>query len=172
MEKIYEKIYPLEPAIEDNVIFTQCILVSWIEPKHLISGKNNYIFDSFLPDVMNSFAKIDQEKSPRKKLENMINIFTSIENVVKFNGENKDLGVDDQLPILNYAFIKARPFPIYTNCKFMELFLGTKKYRLEGNYLTQLFTICKFVENLSAEDLFDISEEQFKNNCLKSRDIF
>ena len=172
MEKIYEKIYPLEPAIEDNVIFTQCILVSWIEPKHLISGKNNYIFDSFLPDVMNSFAKIDQEKSPRKKLENMINIFTSIENVVKFNGENKDLGVDDQLPILNYAFIKANPFPIYTNCKFMELFLGQKKYRLEGNYLTQLFTICKFVENLSAEDLFDISEEQFKNNCLKSRDIF
>ena len=130
------------------------------------------IFDSFLPDVMNYFAKIDQEKSPRKKLENMINIFTSIENVVKFNGENKDLGVDDQLPILNYAFIKANPFPIYTNCKFMELFLGQKKYRLEGNYLTQLFTICKFVENLSAEDLFDISEEQFKNNCLKSRDIF
>ena len=121
---------------------------------------------------MNSFAKIDQEKSPRKKLENMINIFTSIENVVKFNGENKDLGVDDQLPILNYAFIKANPFPIYTNCKFMELFLGQKKYGLEGNYLTQLFTICKFVENLSAEDLFDISEEQFKNNCLKSRDIF
>ena len=169
MEKIYEKIYPLEPVIEDNVIFTQCILVSWIEPKHLIKGKNNYLFDSFLPDVINYFEKLDQEKSPRKKLENMKNIFTSIENVVKFNGENKDLGVDDQLPILNYAFIKARPFPIYTNCKFMELFLGNKKYRLEGNYLTQLFTICKFIENLNAGDLFDVSEEQFKINCMKSR---
>ena len=172
MEKLYEKIYPLEPYTEDNVIFTQCILNSWIEPKHLIKEKNNYLFDSFLPDVINYFEKIDQEKSPRKKLEFMKNIFISIGNVVKFNGENKELGVDDQLPILNYAFIKANPFPIYTNCKFMELFLGQKKYRLEGNYLTQLFTICKFVENLSAEDLFDISEEQFKNNCLKSRDIF
>ena len=34
--------------------------------------------------------------------------------VVKFNGENKDIGVDDQLPILNYAFIKAHPLNIYT----------------------------------------------------------
>ena len=171
MEKKKKKIYPLEPYTEDNVIFTQCILNSWIEPKHLIKEKNNYLFDSFLPDVINYFEKIDQEKSPRKKLEFMKNIFISIGNVVKFNGENKELGVDDQLPILNYAFIKAHPFPIYTNCKFMDLFLGSKKYRLEGNYLAQLFTICKFIENLSASDLFDISEEQYKNNCLKSRDI-
>ena len=170
MEKIYEKIYPSEPFIEDNLIFAQCILVSWIEPQHLIKGRNNYIFDSFLPDVINYFEKIEKEKSPRKKLENMVNIFVSIENVVKFNGDNKDIGVDDQLPILNYAFIKAHPFPMYTNCKYMELFLGSKKYRLEGNYLTQLFTICKFIENLSAKDLFDVSEEKFKNNCSKCRE--
>ena len=171
MEKIYDKIYPSEPYAEDNRIFVQCILVSWIEPKHLINGKNNYLFDSFLPDVINFFEKIDQEKSPRKKLENMKNIFISIENVVKFNGDNKDLGVDDQLPILNYAFIKARPFPIYTNCKYMELFLGSKKYKLEGNYLTQLFTVCKFIEALTAENLFDITEEQFQKKCNESREI-
>ena len=171
MEKLYDKIYPSEPNIQDNVIFTQCILLSWVEPKHLIKEKNNYLFDSFLPDVINYFDKIDKEKSPRKKLENMVNIFLSIGNVVKFNGENKDIGVDDQLPILNYAFIKARPFPIYTNCKYMELFIGSKKYRLEGNYLTQLFTLCKFISDLGANDLFNVSEEQFKSNCAKSREL-
>ena len=171
MEKLYDKIYPSEPNIEDNVIFAQCILLSWVEPKHLIKEKNNYLFDSFLPDVINYFDKIDKEKSPRKKLENMVNIFLSIGNVVKFNGENKDIGVDDQLPILNYAFIKARPFPIYTNCKYMELFIGSKKYRLEGNYLTQLFTLCKFISDLGANDLFNVSEEQFKSNCAKSREL-
>ena len=171
MEKIYDKIYPSEPFIEDNIIFTQCILTSWIEPQHLIKGRNNYLFDSFLPEVIKFFDKIEREKSPRKKLENMINIFTSIENVVKFNGENKDIGVDDQLPILNYAFIKAHPFPICTNCKYMELFLGNKKFKLEGNYLTQLITVCKFIENLSAKDLFDVTEEKFKANCAKSREL-
>ena len=43
MEKIYDKIYPSKPFIEDNIIFTQCILTSWIEPQHLIKGRNNYI---------------------------------------------------------------------------------------------------------------------------------
>ena len=58
MEKIYDKIYPSEPFMEDNVIFTQCILISWVEPKHLIKEKNNYLFDSFLPDVVNYFDNL------------------------------------------------------------------------------------------------------------------
>ena len=58
----------------------------------------------------------------------MVNIFISIENVVKFNGDCKDIGVDDQIPILNYAFIKARPFSMMTNCKYMELFISSKKF--------------------------------------------
>ena len=53
----------------------------------------------------------------------------------------------------------------------MELFIGSKKYRLEGNYLTQLFTLCKFISDLGANDLFNVSEEQFKSNCAKSREL-
>ena len=89
----------------------------------------------------------------------MSNIFVSIENVVKFNGENKDIGVDDQLPILNYAFIKAHPLNIYTNCKFMNLFLGSKKNKAEDNQLTQLFSICEFVQEITSEKLNDVTEE-------------
>ena len=165
MEKLYDKIYPSEPREEDNLIFKQCILLSWTEPKHFIRGKNNYIFDSFLPDVIGYFDKIEKEKSPRKKLENMSNIFVSIENVVKFNGKNKDIGVDDQLPILNYAFIKAHPLNIFTICKFMNLFLGSKKNKAEDNQLTQLFSICEFVQYITSDKLNDISEEMFKKNC-------
>ena len=165
MEKLYDKIYPSEPREEDNIIFKQCILLSWTEPKHFIRGKNNYIFDSFLPDVIGYFDKIEKEKSPRKKLENMSNIFISIENVVKFNGENKDIGVDDQLPILSYAFIKAHPLNIFTNCKFMNLFLGSKKQKSEDNQLTQLFSICEFVQDITYDKLNDVTEETFKKNC-------
>ena len=165
MEKIYDKIYPSEPREEDNEIFRQCILLSWTEPKHFIKEKNNYIFDSFLPDVIGYFDKIEKEKSPRKKLEYMSNIFISIENVVKFNGDNKDLGVDDQLPILNYAFIKAHPSKIYTNCMYMNLFLGTKKNKAEDNQLAQLFSICEFIQGVNYKSLIDVSEETFKKNC-------
>ena len=165
MEKLYDKIYPAEPMEKDNLIFKQCILLSWVEPKHFIKGKNNYIFDSFLPDVIDYFGKIEKEKSPRKKLENMSNIFVSIENLVKFNGENKELGVDDQMPILNYAFIKAHPLNILTNCKFMNLFLGSKRNKEEDNQLTQLFSICQYVQNIKSKNLNEVSEEVFKKNC-------
>jgi hypothetical protein len=165
MEKLYDKIYPSEPLEQDNLIFKQCILLSWTEPKHFIKGKTNYIFDSFLPDVIGYFDQIEKEKSPRKKLENMSNIFISIENVVKFNGENKDIGVDDQLPILNYAFIKAHPLNMLTNCKFMNLFLGSKRNKAEDNQLTQLFSICEFIQDITYQKLNDVSEDIFKKNC-------
>ena len=41
MEKIYDKIYLLEPDEMDNIVYKNCILLSWIEPKHLNRGKNN-----------------------------------------------------------------------------------------------------------------------------------
>ena len=95
----------------------------------------------------------------------MSKIFISIENVVKFNGDSKDIGVDDQLPILTYAFIKTHPFLIYTNYKFMELFLGEKKNQGEGNQLAQLEAACQFVSEIKYSDLNDMTEEKYKKNC-------
>ena len=165
MEKIHDKIFPQEPQEEDNIIFKQCFLLSWTEPKHFMEEKRNYIFDSFLPDVIGYFDKIEKEKSPRKKLEYMSKIFISIENVVKFNGDNKDLGVDDQLPILNYAFIKSHPLNVYSNLRFMNLFLGSSKDKQEDNQLTQLLTICQFVKDITSKDLNNVGPEEFKYNC-------
>ena len=165
MEKIYDKIYPFEPDEIDNKIYQNCILLSWVEPKNFLDKKDNYIFDNFLPDVFRYFDKIEKEKSPRKKLLNMTQIFVSIENVVKFNGDNKDLGVDDQMPILNYGFIKAHPMNIYKNCKFMDLFLGTKRNKGEGNQLVQLQGICEFVEKIEYNKLFNVDKENFNKNC-------
>ena len=47
----------------------------------------------------------------------------------------------------------------------MNLFLGSKKNKAEDNQLTQLFSICEFVQDITSEKLNDISEEMFKKNC-------
>ena len=126
MEKLYDKLFPKEQDPLDNKIFTQCQMLSWTEPKHYIRTKTNLVFDSFLPDVINYFKEIDIQKSPRQKLIYMNKIFMSISNVVKFSGGGK-MGVDEIMPILNYAFIKAKPPHMVSNCKYMELFIGEKK---------------------------------------------
>ena len=165
MEKIYDKIYPVEPDEIDNRIYNNCLLLSWVEPKNFIREKNNYIFDNFLPDVFASFDKIEKEKSPRKKLLNVSEIFVSIENVVKFNGDNKDLGVDDQITFLNYGFIKAHPLNISKNCQYMDLFLGSKRNKLEGSQLVQLQGICQFVDEIKYSDLINVTKDNFDKNC-------
>ena len=106
MSKIYDKIYPIEPYEEDNKIFQQSIRLSWTEPKHFIKSKRQLVFGSFLTDVISLFM----EKSPRKKLFYMSEIFNSIGFLLKFNGAGQDARVDDHMPILNYAFVKAQTF--------------------------------------------------------------
>ena len=164
MEKLYDKIFPKEQDPLDNKIFTQCQMLSWTEPKHYIRTKTNLVFDSFLPDVINYFKEIDIQKSPRQKLIYMNKIFMSISNVVKFSGGGK-MGVDEIMPILNYAFIKAKPPHMVSNCKYKELFIGEKKNREEGLQLAQLTGICEFAQKVTADKLFGINDEQFLKRC-------
>ena len=162
--KLYDKIFPKEDQMDDK-IFRQTILLSWIEPKHFILDKKNYIFDGFLPDVNNYLKKLENQKSPRKKFSNMSKIFELIRNLVKFNGDDIMAGVDDQMPILNYTLIKARPLRIYSNCKFMELFLGDKKNKKEDSELIQLLSLCDYICNMSNSKLINVSKEEYQQKC-------
>ena len=169
MSKIYSKIFPTESDNKDNKIFENTVKLSWVEPKHFIPGKKNYVYDSFLPDVIKDFELLYKEKSPRKKIISMSNIFASISNLVKFNNEGTDnIGVDDQMPILNYSLIKAQPQRFYSICRFLDLYIGDLKSKSEGNQLTQLSGICDRVINISYNSLINVTAEEFKIKCAES----
>ena len=165
MSKIYDKIYPIEPYELDNKIFQQSVRLSWVEPKHFIKSKRQFVFGSFLSDVEIFFKSIDSEKSPRKKLLNLIEIFNSIGFLLKFNGAGIEAGVDDQMPILNYAFVKAHPLRMYSNAKFMELYIGDRKNKFEGSQLTQLLGICDFIARIKYSELIGVTQEEFIRKC-------
>ena len=163
IEKIYDKIFPKEYEIDDK-IFRQSVVLTWIEPKHFSQDKNNYMFDGFLPDVNNYLKKMEKIKLPRKKFSYISKIFESIRNLCKFNGEEVPPGIDDQMPILNYALIKTRPLRIYSNCKFMELFID-KKNKKEESELIQLLSICDFICNMSYEKINNVTKEEYELKC-------
>ena len=165
MSKIYDKIYPNEPFVEDNKIFQQSVRLSWTEPKHFIQSKREFVYGSFLTDALKFFDLIDTEKSPRKKLENMVGLFNSIVFLLQFNGAGKDAGVDDQLPILNYAFVKAQPQRIWSNCTFINIYIGEKKNKNEGNQLAQMLSTCSFIADLEPSQLIDVTTEEFNKKC-------
>ena len=168
MTKIYDKIYPKEPYDKDSKIFEQTVKLSWIELKHFSELKKKIVFGNFLSDVSALFNLINKEKSPRKKLLNLKEIYNSIGFLLIFNGVGPDFGVDDQLPILNYALVKTRPLRLYSDTKYMELYIGEKKKHLEGSLLIQLLTCCQYIADIKSNDLINVTEEEFKTNCLKA----
>ena len=164
MSRIYPRIYPKKQNVLDDQILQKTCMLSWVEPHNVINSNTHFDFDLVMPDINKYFNSIRIEKSPRKKLLNVTNIFSSINNLLKFSGKSM-VGVDDQIPILTYAFIKARPMMIYTDCKFMDLYIGEKKNKGEGNILTQIKTVSDLIKNVSYKSLFDVEEEEFNQKC-------
>ena len=164
MNKLYEKIYPQEPTMNDSQTFKKCVMLSWAEPKYFIKKKTNYVYDSFLPDVIYHFKQIHSEKTPRKKMECIKNIFVLINNVIKFNDREGECGADDSTAILTYSLVQAQPFCIYSDLKFVELFFQDKMFKIEGNQLTQLLTACNLVCNLKGSN-FKMDDNEFGRRC-------
>jgi len=170
MSKLYHKICPQTLNIMDEKLYQKVRSLSWIEPNHIMKNIKNYNYELVLPDITRYFNYINIEKSPKKKIENMQNIFASIGKLLSFS-QKQVVGVDDQMPLLNYIFIRAKPKGMYTNLAFMELYMGDKIKKIEGNNLAQLKSIRDFIYNLSASNLVDVSKKDFEENCKKALEI-
>lgn len=95
---------------------------------------------------------------------NIKKLFNRIYNLGEFNSKDVE-GADDELPLLNYSFIKSMPENIYSNCRYTELFIGNQQFGIEGSQLTKMLGICEKMKNLSYEELFNINPSDYKTFC-------
>ena len=103
-------------------IYKKTVVISTNE-SYILPDKD-YIYDSMMPDILNEFEKINISKTPNQKLNCIKKIMSNIINLIKFNeGVDKEVGEDDITPVLNYVFINAHPFKIYTDIEFIKIFL-------------------------------------------------
>ena len=161
MDKIYDKIYPPEPHEKDNEIFKKTIRLSWVEPNLFVS--KDYIYDNLLPDILNEFKRINNVKSPFKKLKCIKKIMNYIDYLIRFNERiDKEVGADDISPVLNYVFIKAQPYKIYTDLEFIGLFLEDNG--VNDNDLNNFKSMSMLIIETQAKD-FNLSVEEYKKKC-------
>ena len=166
MSKIYKKIFPICIDTKDEEIEQKCKLLVWTKPKHFIQDQKYFIFDCFMKDAIYYFNKIEEDTSPMKKMQSIKEIFNFIYKLVKFNGDNNNkTGIDDLMPILNYALIKAKPERMHSNLKFIDLYIGDLRSKEEGSQLIQLIALCDFICNIEANNLLGISKDEFHFKC-------
>ena len=165
MSKIYDKIFPNEPDPDDIKIYHNSVRLSWIEPNDLIAN-NNYTFDNFLPETKELLLKLDNEKSPIGKMDCLINLSYKIKNIIQFNNGNDIVGVDDSLPIFQYAVIKAQPNKFSSNFKYMNMYMNKEmKNGPRDHLVSQINVIGEFIKNITYEQLNGISEDIFNKKC-------
>ena len=164
MDHLYDKLFPKEFLIQDIEIYKNCYKHMWVEFSNLIKDNKNYIFDDYLPDTINYFKQFEKEKSPRKKLDCLQEIFNCIYNLAKFNGDEIK-GADDEMPLLNYSLIQSKPERIYSTCKYVELFLGEKESEIEGSQLTKILGICEKMKKSKFEDYYNLTESDYNYKC-------
>ena len=165
MNKIYEKIYPPEPDDKDTEIFKKSMQLSWLEPNFFL--KKDYIYDNMLPDILNEFKKINLVKTPYRKYNCLKTIIQYINSLIKFNEglDKENIGAEDVTPILNYIFIKAHPFKIYTDLEFIKVFFtnnGRNDY-----LLNQIESIYNLVLSYTPNS-FNLTNEEYRKRCYEA----
>ena len=156
MNKIYEKIYPIEPDDKDNEIFKKAISLTWVEPSLIV--KKDYIYDTLLPDIINEFQQINLSKSPYRKYNYLLNIMEYIKSLIRFNeGLDKEVGADDIIPVLNYVFIKAHPYRIFSDLEFTKTLLNKNN----DIFLTNIESAYNYILESKPEN-YNVTEEEYK----------
>ena len=164
MNKIYMKIYPPEIDEMDNQIYKKTMELSWVEPNMLVP--KDYIYDNMLPDILNEFGKINIATTPHKKLDCIKKIIQYIFNLIQFNeGMDVEIGADDISPVLNYAFIKAHPFKLYTDVEFIKIF--SESNGQSDNNIANIEGMYKVVID-SKYDSYHVTPEEFRKRCTES----
>ena len=162
MNKIYDKIYPIEPEVEDSEIYRKATMLSWVEPNSIIS--KDYIYETSLPDIIHEFQNVNKARTPQKKFDSTLKILELVKNIIIFNeGEKSDISLDDATPVLFYIFIKAHPYKIFTDLEFMKLFLESKV----GSYsfiIKQMESAINMLMNFN-ETNFGLTKEEYNRRC-------
>ena len=170
MNKINYKLFP-EFSEDDQKVFKNAFLFSWIELKHLTIDGINYILEPFLPKVINKIRSMENEKSPRKKILFLNEIFNLVKKIIFFNERNKEIDSEFLLAFLIYCFIKSQPNNLVSNVKFMKLYFKSfynNKDNNKGiyeNQLAYLNAVTDFIKDIRYEKLLNITEKEFSNNC-------
>ena len=163
MNKLHSKIFPIDPLPKDITLYNKLLELNWIEPKNII--QKDIINYTFFSEPISLIQKFEKSKSPISKMKMLQKTFQSIQNIIKFNLKELYLGTNQIIPIFVYILIKAKPKRLWSNLKYIQLYLG---YKIDQQIFFQFQVAITMIETMDHNRLINVSQEEFENNCKNS----
>ena len=159
--KLYPKIFPKKKSKKDDKFYKKCLRLQFIKPENLMKNKN-VINENLCQECYKYINDIDKKITPVEKIKYFGKAFSILQNSMKFNSGEKDLGVDDTLKPLIYVMIKAKPENIFSNYDYCRTYLDKDLSKHSyGALLTQIGMIINIIKDMKYNELIDVTEEQF-----------
>jgi hypothetical protein len=163
MSRTYDKIFPLTEENDDK-IYRQSVYLSWVEPKHFIPKEKIINLDYIKCDFHNYLTKFQEKKSPLTKFKYLSKIFNLILESAKFNRQTLKYNSDTK-DYLFYLLIKEKPMKLYSNSKYLELFLFNKENKKEDNEISIMISICEHICKMNYTNLINVTSEEYNKKC-------
>ena len=89
-----------------------------------------------------------------------------IHDIILFNNGNEVIGVEDSLPIFQFAIIKSQPNKYNSNFKYMNMYLNKELINMSfGHILSQINLTGEFIKNINYNSLFNVTNDEFSRKC-------
>ena len=168
-KNLYIKLYNEKANEMDNQIFKKCSSLNWILPKNLIKNYKINLNENLLKLCIQFVNNFEYENCPNNKLENLNNIIKICENLIDLYGYEKE---ENLFNIILYVFIKSMPKRLFSNVRYVNLFLNKKLIddsiddvqKIMNNLTSQIL-------DLKFENFFNVEKEEFEKNCEKNYEI-
>ena len=165
--QIHKYIYPKILLKEDVQFYNKTLLLDWITPENL--DIQQFYVDQ-LTDAELCIKKFDNAESIFDKLNYIKDVFTNINNNIKYSsGKMEESGQDEILPIFQYILIRSCPKRMKTNLNYINCFLSEEDYNSQfGYFVSQLESSFTFIMNLGYKQL-NITQDIYEQNILNSK---
>ena len=163
MTTLYDKLYPLRQNKDDIDIHNKCKELSWITINNLAKDPLYYYeLKDILPLGIKYIHKMEEAKTPELKYKEIVKL---IELIDVFEGQDASLcqkKIDNHLPVSIYLIIKAQPKRLASNLRYIEEYLDETDKTSKLQKMTLVTGTMMFIQNITYDQLFNISEDEFK----------
>jgi len=136
VQNIYHHIFPVDYE-QDTFFYERIESLNFIETSHLCL--KNFDTDRLKP-IYKTFSKINAYQTPNDKLRCLSRTLIKL---IKINGE------ENLLPMFVYLILKTNPPSLWSNYKFLEIYVDQENQNSLYDYALIIFSMAiKFIEKL------------------------